>query len=275
MARPLVSVIIPTYNRRSLVGEAVKSVLSQTYRPLELIVVDDGSTDGTEELLREYPLRYIRIPHQGVSRARNQGVQASRGEIIAFLDSDDLWLPDKLFYQVAFFSAHPSALICQTEEIWFRRGKRVNPRKKHRKPDGFMFYESLKLCLISPSAVAMRRELFSLVGGFDEDLPVCEDYDLWLRITSRFPVYLIKHPLVIKRGGHEDQLSRRFGLDFYRLKALAKIYRLPHLTSEMKMAVAREASQKAAIFIAGAEKRGRRGVAQQARDILALFNEEG
>ncbi|MBA2848915.1 glycosyltransferase [Thermosulfuriphilus ammonigenes] len=269
---PLVSVIIPTHNRKGFLKEAVESVLAQRYRHFELIVVDDGSTDGTEEVIKEYPsIIYLRIPQGGVSRARNRGLEVSRGEIIAFLDSDDLWLPEKLLYQVAFFQAHPSALICQTEEIWFRHGRRVNPRKKHRKLDGFIFFESLKLCLVSPSAVAMRRELFKLVGTFDEDFPVCEDYDLWLRVTSRFPVYLLRRPLVIKRGGHKDQLSRRPGLDFYRLKALAKIYQAPHLSPAMREAIAQEAIRKAAIFIAGAEKRGRFEAVRAARQILALF----
>ena len=140
-------------------------------------------------------LRYFRQDRSGVSAARNLGVRQSRGRLIAFLDSDDLWQPDKLKIQVRFMENSPEVQICQTDEVWIRHGVRVNPRIKHRKPSGDIFERSLDLCLVSPSAVMMTRELFDRSGGFDESLPVCEDYDLWLRIARDYPVPLIEQPL--------------------------------------------------------------------------------
>ena len=223
---PRVSVIIPTYNRAGPVVRAVDSVLAQTFSDFELIVVDDGSTDNTAEALATCQGRLTLIcrPHGGVSAARNSGLAAARGELIALLDSDDYWRPEKLAAQVRFFDEHPEAVICQTEETWVRRGRRVNSGLRHQKPSGEAFFRSLELCLISPSAVMMRKSLLEEVGVFDESLPACEDYDLWLRVTARYPVHLIEEPLMVKTGGHEDQLSvTTVGLDQYRVKALQKV----------------------------------------------------
>lgn len=258
---PTVSVIIPTHNRRDFVREAIASVLAQTYRDFELIVVDDGSDDGTAEVAQECTgVRYVYQANQGVSAARNHGVALSKGELLAFLDSDDLWQPHKLERQVAFFATHPDTLICQTEEIWLRHGARVNPRHKHRKTGGDLFARSLELCLISPSAVMLRRDLFDRVGGFDESLPVCEDYDLWLRITATVPVPLITTPLVIKRGGHTDQLSRRFwGMDRFRVAALCKLLASGMLSTQQRTLVEEMLHRKCTILAQGARKRGQDG----------------
>ncbi|MCP4693516.1 MAG: glycosyltransferase family 2 protein, partial [Desulfobacterales bacterium] len=216
---PTVSVILPTYNRAWILREAVDSVLAQDYSDFELIVVNDGSTDDTRELLDEYGDRIIVLEQEnrGVSAARNLGVSSASGRLITFLDSDDYWLPKKLSTQAAFFDARPDALICQTEEIWIRNGRRVNPKRKHKKKSGMIFEPSLALCLVSPSAVMIRRELFEEVGLFDEALPACEDYDLWLRIAWKYPVHLIDEPLIVKRGGHADQLSGAPSLDKHRI----------------------------------------------------------
>ncbi|NPB08718.1 MAG: glycosyltransferase [Thermodesulfobacteria bacterium] len=263
--RPLVSVIIPTFNRAKFLKEAVQSVLDQDYRPLELIVVDDGSTDETARLLTSYPLRLVRrAENRGVASARNAGLRHARGEFVAFLDSDDLWLPEKIRRQVEFFLAHPEAVAVQTEEIWIRRGRRVNPRKRHRKPSGFFFDRALELCLVSPSGIMLRREVLEEIGPFDEEFPVCEDYELWLRLLARYPVHLLPEPLVVKRGGHEDQLSRQPGLDFYRLKALWKLSLKVPLSPEMRLLVQREAAKKARVFVSGALKRGRLAAAYEA-----------
>jgi glycosyltransferase involved in cell wall biosynthesis len=258
-----VSVIIPTYNRRDFVREAIASVLAQSYQDFELIVVDDGSTDGTEDVVHEFPqARYVWQENRGVSSARNAGVALSRGALLAFLDSDDLWQPSKLVAQVAFFDEHPDARICQTEELWLRNGVRVNPRGKHRKPSGDIFAASLHLCLVSPSAVMMRRELFEQMGGFDESLPACEDYDLWLRIAVREPAPLIEEPLVIKRGGHADQLSRRFwGMDRFRVAALCKLLSSGILSVEQRRLTEAVLLSKCRILAAGARKRGKDGEA--------------
>ncbi|MFH1136654.1 MAG: glycosyltransferase [Pseudomonadota bacterium] len=257
---PLISVVIPVYNRPEPAARAVESVLAQTHGDFELIVVDDGSTDGTWEVLRSFGdrIKALRRPRRGVSAARNAGLAASTGSLIAFLDSDDYWAPEKLSAQELFFRENPQALICQTEEIWIRDGRRVNPKKRHGKPSGQVFYRSLELCLISPSAVMMRRELFDLVGTFDETLPACEDYDLWLRVSARTPVFLIDRPLVFKTGGHADQLSRTtVGLDQYRVRALEKILESGILTPRQRAAAGGALFKKALVFAQGCLKRGR------------------
>lgn len=257
--KPQVSVVIPTYNRGWIIREAIESVLSQDYRDFELIVVDDGSTDHTPETLEAYR-GVIKVLHQkksGVSAARNRGIAEASGRFIAFLDSDDFWLPRKLARQVGFFNQMPYAQICQTEEIWVRNGVRVNPGKRHKKPSGMIFEPSLALCLVSPSAVMIRRRLFEEVGGFDETLPACEDYDLWLRISCRYPVHLIDTPLIIKRGGHDDQLSASPGLDRYRINAIQKIIESGFLSKNQYLAAVRTLKEKCTIYAAGCHKRGR------------------
>jgi glycosyltransferase involved in cell wall biosynthesis len=262
--KPEVSVIIPTYNRGWILREAIDSVLAQDFKDFELIVVDDGSTDDTVKILDDYgqDLMRIRQTNRGVSAARNHGIAAASGHLIAFLDSDDLWLPRKLSTQVAFFDANPSAVINQTEEIWIRNGVRVNPKVRHHKFAGMIFERSLALCLVSPSAVMMTRSLFDEVGLFDEALPACEDYDLWLRISWRYPVHLIETPLIIKRGGHADQLSKAPGLDKFRIQALKKILDSGQLDEDLHQAAVQTLQDKCAIYAAGCRKRGKEAEAQ-------------
>jgi len=256
--KPRVSVILPTYNRAWSLHAAIKSVLTQTDADYELIVVDDGSTDATATLLRTYDgVTVLRQTRQGVSAARNRGVRAARGELIAFLDSDDYWLPGKLSVQVRYFDENPDTLICQTEEIWIRRGVRVNPGRRHRKRAGMIFEPSLALCLVSPSAVMLRRSLFEAMGGFDEQLPACEDYDLWLRVGCRYPIGLIETPLIVKQGGHDDQLSTEPGLDRYRIQSLTKIIASGNLTKDQRRAAIKTLHTKCLIYAAGCRKRGR------------------
>jgi glycosyltransferase involved in cell wall biosynthesis len=260
---PRVTVIIPTYNRRDLVREAIASVTAQSYTDCEVIVVDDGSDDGTAEVVQQFArIRYIYQPNHGVSAARNAGVALAQGELLAFLDSDDLWQPRKLECQVALFDQDPGIQICQTDEMWIRDGVRVNPHNKHRKTGGDIFARSLELCLVSPSAVMMRRALFEELGGFDETLPACEDYDLWLRITTRLPVHFIEMPLVVKRGGHPDQLSRRFwGMDRFRVQALCKLLESGVLSIEQRRLTLEMLRKKCVILAHGAWKRGLDGSA--------------
>lgn len=273
---PSVSVIIPTYNRWPIVCEAIESVLCQSYRGFELTVVDDESGDATSTKLQRYGARLEVIcqPRRGVAAARNFGVRCCRGEYIAFLDSDDLWAPGKLETQVAFMQAHPGIRICQTEEIWERNGVRVNPKKKHRKPSGDIFRASLDLCLVSPSAVMMTKELFDEAGGFDEAFSVCEDYDLWLRVAVDEEVPLIPEPLVVKRGGHRDQLSRStWGLDRYRVFALSKLLR-SGLQDAKREWVLEVMKKKVAILAQGARKRGKETEARIYEGVLAEFADE-
>lgn len=271
--KPLVSVIIPTFNRGWIVKDAIESVLAQDFTDFELIAVDDGSTDNTSEILGEFEsdIRVIRQTNRGVSAARNRGIQASVGRWIAFLDSDDLWLPQKLSHQVDFFRSHADAMICQTEEQWIRNGVRVNPKVRHHKFSGLIFERSLELCLVSPSAVMIRKDLFNEVGLFDESLPACEDYDLWLRVSCRFPVYLIDTPLIIKRGGHDDQLSRAPGLDKYRIQSLHSIIQNSLLSNGQRDAAVRMLKEKCHIYANGCRKRGRAAEAEYYEEIAGKY----
>jgi len=270
-----VSVIIPTYNRGWTICEAVDSVLTQDHRPMEIILVDDGSTDDTPDRLAGYGSRIhvIRQPNRGVSAARNRGIAEASGELIAFLDSDDAWLPGKLSRQVAFFQEHADALICQTQELWIRKGVRVNPRQRHRKPSGMIFLESLHLCLVSPSAVMARKRLFEQVGLFDESLPACEDYDLWLRVSQSIPIHIIDETLIVKRGGHEDQLSRNPGLDRYRIQAIVRRLESGTLSPQQTQAAIAVLAEKCRIYAAGCRKRGRIGEAARFESLAVRWFE--
>ena len=266
---PLVSVVIPVFNRQEMLRQAVASVLSQSFSDLELIVVDDGSRDDIAAALSTYAdtLTLLYQENKGVSAARNLGVARSRGKYVAFLDSDDLWLPQKLSRQTAFFESHPEVNVCQTEEIWIKNGRRRNPGKRHRKPSGMIFLPSLELCLVSPSAVMFRKSFFLETGGFDESLPACEDYDLWLRISSRHPIHLIDEALVIKRGGHTDQLSSAPGLDKFRIQSLRKIINFNHLTDDMRKSALAVLARKSRIYAQGCARRNRTAEAEEYRRI--------
>ena len=273
---PTVSVIIPTYNRWPMVGEAIESVLAQSYRSWELIVVDDGSTDDTSERLALYgsKIKYISRQRSGVAAARNHGIASATGQYVAFLDSDDLWMPRKLEVQTAFMEQHPNVQICQTEEIWIRRGVRVNPKAKHAKPSGDIFRSSLDLCLVSPSAVMMSTPLFTESGGFDESFPVCEDYDLWLRISVHCSVPLIPVSLVVKRGGHSDQLSHStWGMDRYRVLSLRKLLATGLRGPKREWAIG-ALKRKISVLCQGARKRGKEYEATAYESILSEVLQE-
>ena len=259
---PEVSAIIPTYNR-AMAGAAVESALHQTDVDFELIVVDDGSTDFTCEQMRETyrsnpRFRMIRIEHRGPAAARNAGVAAALGPMIAFLDSDDLWAPDKLARQLRFMRAHREFRISQCREYWLREGRRVNPGRRHLKRAGDLFIDSLRTCLISPSAVIMEKALFNEMSGFDEDLAAAEDYDLWLRILVEHEVGLLDEELVTRRSGHRDQLSATVvAIDRFRVLALMKLLQNPKLSSERRAAVCDALVEKVGIYSKGLRRRGR------------------
>lgn len=254
-----VSVVVPTYNRAALLPRALDSVLAQSRPADELIVVDDGSEDGSAALLAaRYPqARVLRQPNRGVSAARNAGIRAARGGWIALLDSDDLWRPDKLARQLA--AAGADARLVHCDELWIRDGRRVNPKRRHAKYGGYIYRRCLPLCALSPSAVLIRREVFAEIGLFDESLPACEDYDLWLRVCARYPVRYLDEPLVVKYGGHDDQLSRRYwGMDRFRIVALEKILAgAAPLGVDDRRATLQTLLSKLEVYLAGVEKRGR------------------
>jgi glycosyltransferase involved in cell wall biosynthesis len=257
----LFSVIIPTFNRLPFLKKAIDSVLSQSYSNFELIVVDDGSTDGTSDLLATYEdnrLISLYQENSGVSSARNKALNIAKGDFIAFLDSDDWWEDNKLQRTIDYIKDFPRINIFHTEELWYRSGKLLNQKKKHKKPSGEVYIQALPLCCISISTVAIKKVIFNKVGLFDETLEACEDYDFWLRTTSQYEVKLIPEYLTLKDGGREDQLSSSvWGLDRFRIKALEKILASNTLSKEYRDATFNELSEKCKIFALGSKKRGK------------------
>ena len=253
-----ISVIIPTYNRKNTLPRAVESVLNQTYKPVEIIIVDDGSTDGTKEWFSEmYPLvHYIYQVNSGVSSARNTGINSASGDWIALLDSDDERLPDKLEIQVKLLQNNAELRFCHTNEIWIRNGVRINQMKKHQKYGGNIFKKCLDICRISPSSSLFHTSVIKDVGLFDESLGVCEDYDLWLRITAKYTVLFLDQPLIKKFGGHIDQLSRVFGgIEQYRIRSLEKILTSKSLSGSQFEAAKDMLIHKLQIYAKGLKKR--------------------
>ncbi len=255
-----ITVIIPTFNRARSLERALKSVTEQSFPPNEILVIDDGSEDDTSAMIAEkFPqVIYHYQPNRGVSSARNRAIQLARSEWLTFLDSDDQWLPEKLQQQCEQFSKNPNYKICHTEEIWVRQGMRVNAMKKHAKRGGDIFKYCLPLCVMSPSSIMIHRSVFETVGLFDETLPACEDYDLWLRITAHYPVLFIEEAMIIKYGGHQDQLSRRYwGMDRFRIQAMQKLLQQDSLNHQHKQLVLKELHKKSRIYAQGAAKRNK------------------
>ncbi|THB77059.1 MAG: glycosyltransferase family 2 protein [Desulfobulbaceae bacterium] len=260
-----VSAIIPTHNRSDWVSEAIKSVLSQTRTPDEVIIIDDGSTDDTEKKVASMAgvarseIRYIYQTHQGVSAARNKGIREARYEYLAFLDSDDRWTKQKLTIQMAKMENNPDSLISYTGERWYRRGLHLNQKKQHQQTGGDIFEQSLKLCCVGMSTVIFHKNLIDQYGTFDETLPCCEDYDLWLRVASETTFLLIDQPLTVKNGGREDQLSfqYRVGMDKYRIKAIEKLLKNESLAGDKRQSAIKELVRKCEIYGNGCLKHDR------------------
>ncbi len=270
--QPCFSVIIPVYNRPVFVRKAISSVLNQSFEDFELIVVDDGSIDGTSDSVKSFRdsrVEYIYQENSGVSRARNRGISESRGRLIAFLDSDDWWLKEKLKVCFEIIEKQFKYRVFHTQEKWYRGGKVLNQKKKHRKPHGNVFKRCLRLCCISMSTAVLRREVFDDFGFFDESLPACEDYDFWLRVSAKNPVFLIDEVLTEKEGGHRDQQSKRYaGMDTFRIKAIKKIIDSGELEKKQPAQALEELERKVEIYVNGCLKRGKRREAQKYMGML-------
>ena len=266
----MISVVIPTYNRVKMLERAISSIYKQTLAPAEIIVVDDGSQDSTREMIsRKYPqVNYVKQDRQGVSVARNAGIKIAQGNWIALLDSDDEWLPRKLEEQAHMAKRKPTISLIHCDETWFRNGKHVNQKKYHKKSGGQLFSVSLLRCMISPSSVFIKKTLLDRHGGFDELLPACEDYDLWLRITAQEKVGFIDKSLVHKHGGHADQLSESIPiLDQYRIQSLYKIIVEEPLTSGQRQQVKEVLCKKLDLVLNGAKKRGHKDLIKRIEKI--------
>lgn len=274
VGEPDVSVVIPVHNREKWIRRCVESVLAQTVPVREVIVVDDGSTDGLLNELESFEGQIKIIStrrRRGPAAARNLGAGEAKGAWIAFLDSDDLWEKDKLERHWGYLRENPFYEISQTEEVWIRNGVRVNPRKRHEKEEGWIWGRSLRLCLVSPSAVMMKKTLFEGHGGFDESLPACEDYDLWIRISREKPVGLCPSMSVIKHGGHEDQLSRKYpAMDRFRVKALRKAFETEE-DEERAAELALALKEKIDVLLNGARKRGADEMIRELEATLAII----
>ena len=252
-----ISVVIPCFNRAHTIERAIQSVLDQTSPVDEIIVVDDGSSDGSAVLIsRRFPnVLLLQQENQGVSKARNLGIEKARNEWIGLLDSDDSWLPQKIELIRQARHRHGDYVLYHSDEIWIRNGIRVNPMNKHRKSGGWIFDRCLPLCAISPSASVIKKSTLIELGGFDETFPACEDYDLWLRLCHRYPVFYLEEALITKYGGHPDQLSGQFvAMDQFRIRALHQLLKQNTLDNDQRIAVLAMLAIKLDILLKGARK---------------------
>ena len=249
------SVVVPTYNRYEVLQRALKSIYSQTFQPKEVIVIDDGSTDETSQIQNLFPnIKYFYQKNSGVSSARNLGIKNSTCEWIAFLDSDDEWHKDKLKLHVEFHTNKQNILMSYTDEKWIRDSDEVKIPKKFYKQGGYIFKECLSHCIIAPSATIVHKDLLEDIGYFDETMEVCEDYDMWLRISSRYEIGLITKKLITKYGGDDDQLSvKHWGMDRFRVKALEKLLNFG-LSKEQEELVEKTLVHKYSLLLKGAIK---------------------
>ena len=264
-----ISVVIPSYNRKDFLKRSIDSAINQTKKPLEIIVVDDGSTDGTETMIKsDYDfVKFIKQKNKGVSAARNIGIKVSIGEWICFLDSDDEWKKDKLEKQINAMKSNPGYKFFHSNEIWIKNGIRINQKKKHKKYGGDIFDKCLDMCRISPSSVMIDKTVFDEVGNFNENLVVCEDYELWLRICDKYRVFFIDEPLIIKYGGHQGQLSYSIeSIENHRIKALEHLI-LGNLNRKNKRHAIQMLLSKLNIYLKGLVKRRK-------NDEIAVYEEK-
>jgi len=272
-----VSVIIPTLNRINTLQRAIDSVIAQSFESIEIIVVDNGSSDGSVKMLKKYyPIVKLIHEHKvGVSASRNKGIKYASNPWIAFLDSDDAWDRKKLEKQINLLhNSHDKYRLIHTNEIWIRNGKQINQMKKHQKFGGYIFNQCLSLCCISPSSVLIDRSIFDDMGLFNENLPVCEDYDMWLRICSKEEVLFIDEKLTFKYGGHKDQLSKSYwGMDRFRVNSIENLILNYDLNTDQKNKSMATLIKKLKIIINGAKKRNNSSVINEYTKKLKYWEE--
>ena len=272
-----ISVVIPTYNRIALVERAIDSVLMQSIKPFDIIVVDDGSDDGTSEMIQKKyrSINLVQQQNSGVSAARNNGIKHAKGDWIALLDSDDEWTEKKLENQVNRLIKNPDYHFCHTNEIWIRNGVRVNQKKRHQKYGGYIFDKCLDICRISPSSTLFKKNILEHVGWFDTQLPVCEDYDLWLRITADYKILFVDEPLIIKYGGHTDQLSQSVeGIELFRIKSLENLLANTELSPQKRNLAITMIIKKLNIYLNGLIKRKKQTEAEQVKEKIKFWKKD-
>ncbi len=275
----MISVILPTFNRAAYLKRAIDSIIDQQRQPDELIIIDDGSTDNSVQVIREvcgraeFPVHLVRQKNRGAATSRNVGILRARGELLCFLDSDDWWDPGKIAIQASHHEKNPDIFISHTREIWFRNGVRVNQKKKHTPANGFIFSRCLGMCVVGMSTVMARRQLFDRFGLFDPDLPCCEDYDLWLRVARKVPFFLVDRALTLKEGGRPDQLSRiyRQGMDRFRIRSLEKLLASNLLSPKQTEETIAELERKCRIYGHGCIKHGRQEEGERYLALPARF----
>ena len=272
-----ISVVIPTYNRIALVERAIDSVLMQSIKPFDIIVVDDGSDDGTSEMIKKKyrSINLVQQQNSGVSAARNNGIKHAKGDWISLLDSDDEWTEKKLENQVNRLIKNPDYHFCHTNEIWIRNGVRVNQKKRHQKYGGYIFDKCLDICRISPSSTLFKKNILEHVGWFDTQLPVCEDYDLWLRITADYKILFVDELLIIKYGGHTDQLSQSVeGIELFRIKSLENLLANTELSPQKKNLAITMIIKKLNIYLNGLIKRKKQTETEQVKEKIKFWKKD-
>ena len=272
-----ISVVIPTYNRIALVERAIDSVLRQSIKPFDIIVVDDGSDDGTSEMIQKKyrSINLVQQQNSGVSAARNNGIKHAKGDWISLLDSDDEWTEKKLENQANRLIKNPDYHFCHTNEIWIRNGVRVNQKKRHQKYGGYIFDKCLDICRISPSSTLFKKNILEHVGWFDTQLSVCEDYDLWLRITADYKILFVDEPLIIKYGGHTDQLSQSVeGIELFRIKSLENLLANTELSPQKRNLAITMIIKKLNIYLNGLIKRKKQTEAEQVKEKIKFWKKD-
>jgi len=275
MKNPFFSIIIPSYNRANFLKIAVRSVLNQDFTDYELIVVDDGSYDNTKKVIdsiSDKRFKSLYQSHKGVSAARNNGLGLAKGKFICFLDSDDRFCKNKLSITFSYIKKYPKYKIFHTEEIWYKKGNLLPQKIHHKKPSGSAFENAAKLCCIGMSTAVVKKEIFKEIGNFDEKLPACEDYDFWLRVTSKFDIFLIPHQLTLKEGGHPDQQSKKYpAMDIFRIYALQKTLESKKLAKNYRKVALNELKHKCSIYLKGAKKRNKISEINKYQELIKKF----